>query len=42
VCAWHGATVYRAHNVVETCQALNMVSSIRGDRAPVRVLRGMV
>jgi len=42
VCAWHGATVYRAHNVVETCQVLNMVSSIRGDRAPVRVLRGMV
>lgn len=41
VCAWHGATVYRVHNVAETCQVLDMVSSIRGDRAPVRVLRGM-
>jgi dihydropteroate synthase len=42
VCAWHGATVYRVHNVTETRQVLNMVSSIRGNRAPVQVMRGMV
>ncbi|HEY0806802.1 MAG TPA: dihydropteroate synthase [Pseudonocardiaceae bacterium] len=41
VCAWHGATVYRVHNVTETRQVLNMVSSIRGNRAPVQVMRGM-
>jgi len=39
--AWHGAAVYRVHNVVETCQVLDMVATIRGDRAPARVLRGM-
>jgi dihydropteroate synthase len=42
VSAWHGATVYRVHNVTETRQVLNMVSSIRGNRAPVQVMRGMV
>jgi dihydropteroate synthase len=34
VCAWHGAQVYRAHNVVETRQVLDMVAGIRGDRPP--------
>jgi len=41
VSAWHGATVYRAHNVVETRQVLDMVASIKGDRPPDRTLRGL-
>jgi dihydropteroate synthase len=41
VCAWHGARVYRAHNVTETRQVLDMVASIKGDRPPARVIRGL-
>jgi dihydropteroate synthase len=41
VSAWHGAVVYRAHNVVETRQVLDMVASIRGDRPPARTVRGL-
>jgi dihydropteroate synthase len=41
ICAWIGARVFRAHNVVETKQTLNMVASIKGDRAPLRALRGL-
>lgn len=42
VCAWQGAAVFRAHNVAETCQALDMVSVIRGTRPPAHVIRGLV
>ncbi|WP_253827589.1 dihydropteroate synthase [Prauserella aidingensis] len=41
VCAWQGAAVFRAHNVAETCQALDMVSVIRGTRSPAHVIRGL-
>jgi dihydropteroate synthase len=42
ICAWHGAIVYRAHNVAETRQVLDMVASIKGDRPPARAVRGLV
>ncbi|HLN78018.1 MAG TPA: dihydropteroate synthase [Nocardioidaceae bacterium] len=41
VCAWHGARVYRAHQVVETRQVLDMVATIRGTRPPARTVRGL-
>ncbi len=41
VCAWLGARVFRAHHVVETRQALDMVSAIRGDAPPARAVRGL-
>lgn len=41
VCAWTGARVFRAHNVPETRQTLDMVSSIRGLRPPARAVRGL-
>lgn len=41
VCAWHGARVYRAHQVTETRQVLDMVSTIRGTRPPARTVRGL-
>lgn len=41
VAAWQGARVFRAHNIAETRQALDMVSAIRGDRLPERMVRGL-
>lgn len=41
VCAWQGARIFRAHHVVETRQALDMVSAIRGDSPPARAVRGL-
>jgi dihydropteroate synthase len=41
VCAWQGARIFRAHHVVQTRQALDMVSAIRGDRPPARAVRGL-
>ncbi len=41
LCAWFGATVFRAHNVVETRQVLDMVASIRGTRPPSLGIRGL-
>jgi dihydropteroate synthase len=41
VCAYLGARVFRAHNVVETGQTLDMVSSIQGVRQPARSVRGL-
>jgi dihydropteroate synthase len=39
--AWLGARIFRAHNVTETRQALDMVATIRGDRVPARTVRGL-
>jgi dihydropteroate synthase len=39
--AWLGARIFRAHNVTETRQALDMVATIRGDRFPARAVRGL-
>jgi dihydropteroate synthase len=41
VSAWLGARVFRAHNVAETRQALDMVASIRGTRPPAVARRGL-
>jgi dihydropteroate synthase len=41
VCAWQGARIFRAHDVIQTRQVLDMVSAIRGDRPPARAVRGM-
>ncbi|CAN5488212.1 dihydropteroate synthase [soil metagenome] len=41
VCAWQGATVFRAHNIAETRQVLDMVAAIRGTKPPRRAVRGL-
>jgi dihydropteroate synthase len=41
VSAWHGARVFRAHQVAETRQVLDMVASIRGTRQPSVNRRGL-
>lgn len=42
IAAWNGATVFRAHDVLATRRALDMVASLRGDRSPTRTVRGEV
>jgi dihydropteroate synthase len=41
VAAWQGARVFRAHQVRETRQVLDMVASIRGSRQPSVSRRGL-
>ncbi|MGX7681174.1 dihydropteroate synthase [Jatrophihabitans sp. DSM 45814] len=41
VCAWQGASVFRAHNIAETRQVLDMVAAIRGTNPPKRAVRGL-
>ena len=41
ISAWHGARIYRVHQVRQTRQVLDMVSAIRGDRPPARAVRGL-
>ncbi|MGW0808952.1 dihydropteroate synthase [Nonomuraea sp. NPDC002799] len=41
LCAWQGALVFRAHNVAETRQVLDMVAVVRGVRPPARTVRGL-
>jgi dihydropteroate synthase len=41
VSAWLGARVFRAHNVAETRQTLDMVAAIRGTRPPAVARRGL-
>lgn len=41
VTAWLGARVFRAHEVAETRQVLDMVASIRGSRPPAVARRGL-
>jgi dihydropteroate synthase len=41
VTAWLGAQVFRAHNIPETRQTLDMVATIRGTRQPTRTVRGL-
>jgi dihydropteroate synthase len=41
VCAWHGARIFRVHQVRETRQVVDMVAAIRGDRPPARAVRGL-
>jgi len=39
--AWLGARVFRAHDVPQTRQVLDMVAAIRGDQVPARLVRGL-
>lgn len=41
LCAWLGARIFRAHDVAATVQALRMISTIKGDVAPVVPRRGL-
>jgi dihydropteroate synthase len=41
VSAWLGARVFRAHNVAETRQTLDMVAAIQGARPPAVARRGL-
>ncbi len=41
VSAWHGAQVFRAHDVAATRQALDMVAAIQGSHTPTAPLRGL-
>ena len=41
VCALAGARIFRVHQVVETRQTVDMVSSIAGRRPPLRAIRGL-
>lgn len=41
VAGWLGATVFRAHDVRATRRLVDMVATIRGDRAPRLALRGL-
>lgn len=41
VAAWLGATVFRTHDPRATRRALDMVATIRGDRAPRLAVRGV-
>jgi len=41
VAAWMGARIFRAHDVAQTRQALDMVSAIQGDLVPQRTVRGL-
>jgi dihydropteroate synthase len=39
--AWLGVRIFRAHDVLATRQALDMVAAIKGDLAPARTVRGL-
>lgn len=41
ISAWHGAHVYRVHEVAETRQVLDMVATIAGQRPLARAVRGL-
>jgi dihydropteroate synthase len=42
ISAWHGARVFRTHDVRATRRVLDMVASIRGTRPPSVARRGLV
>jgi dihydropteroate synthase len=39
VCAWHGAQIFRVHNVSEARRTVDMVATITGHRPPTKVTR---
>jgi dihydropteroate synthase len=41
VSAWHGARIFRVHQVRESRHVVDMVAAIRGDRPPARAVRGL-
>ena len=42
VAGWLGGTVFRTHDVRATRRVVDMVATIRGDRPPVRAVRGVL
>ncbi len=41
VSAWHGARIFRVHQVLQSRHVVDMVASIKGERPPARAVRGM-
>ncbi len=41
ISAWHGARIFRAHQVRQTRHVVDMVASIKRQRPPARAVRGM-
>jgi dihydropteroate synthase len=41
VSAWHGARIFRVHQVRESRHVVDMVASIRGERPPAATVRGL-
>ena len=41
VCAWHGARIFRVHQVKESRHVVDMVAAIKGDKPPARAVRGL-
>jgi dihydropteroate synthase len=41
ISAWHGARIFRVHQVRESRQVVDMVAAIKGDRPPARAVRGL-
>lgn len=41
ISAWHGAQVFRAHDVAATRQVIDMVAAIKGERSPEAPRRGL-
>jgi dihydropteroate synthase len=41
ICAYHGARIYRAHEVHQTRQVVDMARTISGRRPPKRAIRGL-
>jgi dihydropteroate synthase len=41
LCAWQGAQIHRVHQVAQARQVVDFVASVRGDREPSRVIRGV-
>jgi dihydropteroate synthase len=39
--AWLGARIFRAHDIRQTRQVLDMVAAVKGRQAPTRTLRGL-
>ncbi|MGI9002171.1 MAG: dihydropteroate synthase [Pseudonocardia sp.] len=41
ICAWHGAQIFRVHNVLAARRAIDMTASITGHRPPTRTTRAL-
>ena len=41
VCAWLGAKVFRAHNVAQTRDTVDMIATLRNERPPAATRRGL-
>jgi dihydropteroate synthase len=41
VCAFQGATIHRVHQVAEARQVVDFVATVRGDRQPSKIIRGV-